>query len=109
MTRMKKKNKRAKRLIKNYKKLGFKKFMKKWSEGIEGITPLQNARTSLMGTYLILVGIIFGIVVTSIGKVWWMVIILCGSLIVTTMSWVSTYQKFKKFKEIDRIMKEMQK
>lgn len=96
-----------KRLIKNFRELGIKKFFKRWLEGIEGITPLQQTVTTLLGVIIVVVGILYGIVVTLIGAIYWMVIILGGSLIIVTIQFISTWQKYKKFKEVNRLMKEI--
>jgi len=83
-------------------KLSFKEFIKRWKDGIEGITPLQQAKTTLWSYPLVLGGIITGIVIMSLRKEWWLILILSGSLPMTLMGLLSTYQKYKRFKKIEK-------
>jgi hypothetical protein len=78
--------------------------MERWKKGIEGITPLQQTKTSLMGVHIVLAGIFWGIVVIAIAQIWWLFVILIGSLIVTITQWIGTYQKYKKFKAVEEVM-----
>lgn len=87
-------------------KLKFKEFMRRWALGIQGITPLQQAKTSLLGVWIVITGIIWGIVVTWIAEMWWLLIVLVGSLIVTAVQLLSTWQKFKTYKRIAQAQKE---
>jgi len=89
--------------IGQYRKMGGKEFMKKWVEGIQGITPLQQIKISLMGVRLVIIGIVWGMVVTAIGMVWWLFAILFGSLIVTIMQWLGMKQKFYRFKQMEKL------
>ncbi len=93
--------------------LSFKQFMKRWKAGIEGITPLQQAKTTLMGTWIVISGIIGGMGVMAIVRPadiwWWSEIILLGSLIITGIQLLSGVQKYWKFKEQDKIQKEFER
>jgi predicted tellurium resistance membrane protein TerC len=93
-------------------KLSFKQFMKRWKEGIEGITPLQQAKTSVMGTWIIISGLIGGISVMAIVRPentwWWFLVILGGSLIVTCVQMIGGLQKLWKFKEQAKIQKQFE-
>ena len=92
-------------------KLSFKQFMKRWGKGIEGITPLQQTTTQLLGIWITMTGIIAGIVVNALvrmeGVWWWVEIILVGSLIVTAVSLLGLYQKYKIYKRVDEEMKKL--
>lgn len=94
-------------------KLSFRSFMKKWKEGIEGITPLQQAKTSVLGTWIIISGLIGGISIMAIIRPentwWWFLVILTGSLIVTTIQLIGSLQKLWKFKEQEKIQKQFEK
>jgi hypothetical protein len=89
-------------------KLTFKQFIKRWGKGIEGITPLQQTKTSLLGFPLIYGGTITGIIIMILRKEWWLLLILSGSLPILTMSLVSTLQKYLTQKKIHNIMKELE-
>lgn len=107
--------KRRKYFAKDMKgdKLGFKEFMKRWKLGIEGITPLQQAKTNLMGTWIVISGILGGIIINAlvrIGTQWiWIEVILVGSLIVTVMQMIGGLQKYWRFKETDKVQKQFEK
>jgi hypothetical protein len=103
-------NQRVKNLVKNYKKMGTKKFFSKWAEGMEGVTPIQQARMSLLGNVIILVGLVWGIIYGFLFHLWaWLIIILFGSLVVLLVSMLGAWQKFKRFKLVENAQKEMAK
>jgi len=77
--------------------LTWKEYMKKWRDGIEGITPLQQANIQIRGTYIIILGLCCGIFITmlNIKDLWWLSLILVGGLFNSAMQWVGLYQKKK--------------
>lgn len=91
------------------RELTFKQFLKSWKEGMEGITPLQQTKTTLWSFPLVLGGIITGIIIMILRKEWWLVAILSGSLPITLIQVLSTWQKFKQQKRIYDTMKELEK
>jgi hypothetical protein len=107
-----KQDKGIKKTFRKYKELGTKKFFKRWGEGIEGITPLQEVKTSMIGTGMILIGVLFGIIVDSVVRLknfwWWTDLILVGSFIVTTIQIIGQYKKYKIHKRIEQTMKEIE-
>jgi hypothetical protein len=88
--------------------LTFRQFLGRWGKGIEGITPLQQTKTSLLGFPLIYGGTITGIIIMILRKEWWLLLILVGSLPILTMSLVSTLQKYITQKKIYQTMKELE-
>ena len=90
-------------------KLSTKTFFSKWKEGIDGITPLQSVKSTILGTWIVMTGLISGIIVTCLIRIenvwWWMLIILSGSLFITVISFIGLLQKYWKFKETDKIQK----
>ena len=94
-------------------KLSFRGFLKRWAKGIEGITALQQAKAQVMGTWITLVGITAGIIVTAIVRIqnmwWWIEVILVGSLIVTGTAQIGAIQKFKRLKAVEMEMLESMK
>ncbi|GBE19386.1 hypothetical protein BMS3Abin17_00109 [archaeon BMS3Abin17] len=88
------------------KKVKTKEFFKRWKDGVNGITPLQQVKTTLWSFPLIIGGLITGIVISIINKSWWLVLILSGSLPITLMQIVSTYQKYRAIKRVEEAMKE---
>ena len=67
----------------------------------------------MWGTWIIITGIISGIVINALVRLtnqwWWIEVILIGSLIVTTMQIIGSIQKYWRFKEIDKVQKELEK
>ncbi len=94
---------------KDGRKLSMKEFFKEWGKGIEGITPLQQTKTTLWSYPLVLGGILAGVVIMIIRQEWWLLVILGGSFPISLMGLVSTYQKYRQQKKIYDLMKEMEK
>ncbi len=92
-------------------KLKFKEFIKRWKSGIEGITPLQSCKTQLMGIWITISGIIAGIIINCLVRIqyqWiWITVVLSGSFILVIINFISTLQKYWKFKLIEEEMKKL--
>jgi len=90
-----------------------KEFMKRWKDGVEGITALQQAKMQIMGIWITITGIIAGMVVNALVRMedvwWWVEIILVGSLILTLVQFLGTWQKYIKYKMSEEIMKNLNK
>ncbi len=80
-----------------------KEFFKRWKSGIEGITPLTQTNIQVRSTWIMLLGVSLGIVVSlfAFSNMWWVFIILLGALGNTLMQLVSLKQKQKILKEFD--------
>ena len=95
------------------KKMGIKKFFERWKEGIEGISPLQQARTSLLGNWITLSGIVAGLTINALVRIknqWiWIEVILFGSLILVVIQMIGGLQKFWRFKEVEKAQKEFER
>lgn len=89
-------------------KLSLREFLSLWGKGIKGITPLQQAKTNLLGLWITITGIISGISVNALVRMvnqwWWIEIILVGSLIITVVSMISAYQKYYSLKKVHDTM-----
>ncbi len=86
-----------------------KQFFKRWKDGIEGATPMQQTRIALWAFLPLFAGIFWGIAITFIGKTYWMCLILCGSLPLTSVQFLSNWQKYKSQKHIQKVMDELNK
>lgn len=95
-------------LIKNYRELGGREFLRRWKQGIQSITPLQQTKISLIGICMMLFGVIVGLISTFLTKTWWLFIILSGSLILISMNFLANIQKYFAFKKIDAACKEVE-
>ena len=91
--------------------LSFKGFFKMWGKGVEGITPLQQAKASILGVWIVLTGLISGIIVNCIVRLkdtwWWLTIILVGSLFLTLIQTVGFYQRYKILKRVEDQVKQL--
>lgn len=83
------------------RKLTAKEFIERFKEGVTQISPIQQARTSLVGQGIILGGVIFGLIVNLVAHVWWLFVILLGSLIVVSTATLGAWQKFKVLKKME--------
>lgn len=92
--------------------LTIKQFLKEWGKGIDGITPIQITFSQLLGNYIVLAGIISGIIVNALVRMenvwWWVEIILVGSLLLTLLAFLGTLQKYRRIKLINKQMKELE-
>ena len=76
--------------------------------GMTKVTPLQMAEISNWGYYLVIGGIIFGVISTLITKAWWMAVILIGSLVLTAVGFLGNWQKVKALKTQDDMIKQLE-
>ena len=78
-----------------------KEFFSRWKQGIQSITPLQQTKISLQGVVMVLVGVIIGLISTFMTGVWWLFIVLIGSLFLTTVNLIGTLQRYFALKNLD--------
>ena len=76
-------------------KLTYNQFMSKWKEGMRGVTPFQQTRMQLNSTYIMLIGILCGFVITlfNLKNLWWLSIILGAAFFNTSISALGLWQK----------------
>lgn len=91
------------------KKITAKEFGQRFAKGIEGITPLQQTKTSLMSFLPIIAGQAWGITVTLISKTYWLSLILLGSLPLTLIQLLGTWQRYKALLRVEEAMKGVKK
>ena len=82
---------------KSGEKISWKEFMKRWKKGIEGITPYQQVKMTIRSTWIVVIGLVAGIVVScfNLKNLWWLMIILVGGLFNTLIIQLGNYQKHK--------------
>ena len=92
--------------------LTLKQFFKLWRRGIDGITLIQQLKSQIMGTWIVITGMLAGMIVNAIVRLkavwWWLEIILFGSLIITSMGMVGTLQKYWRQKQVEETIKELE-
>ena len=86
-------------------KLTYNQFMSKWKEGMRGITPYQQTRMQLNSTYIMLIGILCGFVITlfNLKNLWWLSIILGAAFFNTSISALGLWQKKISLQNIEEI------
>ena len=84
-----------------------KEFLERWKKGIQKVTPLQQTKISLQGVILVLIGVVVGIVSSFMTGIWWLLIVLCGSLFLTVINLIVTLQRYFSLKEIDKQFNEV--
>jgi hypothetical protein len=92
---------------KDGKELSYKEFMARWKTGMKGITQYQQSSMQLNSTYIMLVGILCGFVITlfNLKNLWWLSIILAGALFNTTISALGVWQKKIALWEMEKLIR----
>jgi len=94
---------------KDGRELSFKQFLSIWwNDGVLATTPLQQKKVALWAYMPIFAGVLWGIVITFIGKTYWLCLILLGSLPITTIQFISTLQQYKSIKKVEEVMKNIE-
>jgi len=88
-------------------KLSLKEFIKRFKEGVETTNAIQQTKITLWSYPLVLGGITTGLIIMGLRGEWWLVLILSGSLPMTLMGLLSTWQRYKAYKKIDEEMKKL--
>lgn len=86
-----------------------KQFFQKWKQGIMNITPLQQLESTQKGNWVMLIGIIAGIIVMAFKfkEFWWIEIILVASLFNHSLMMLGIQQKINLFRKIESVAKEV--
>ncbi len=82
-----------------------KEFMSRFKDGVVNITPYQQARIVYKNSYLMLFGVLAGLIFTlfSFKNLWWLSIILFSAFINTVVVQIGNYQKYIAFKNIEEL------
>ncbi len=88
--------------------LTIKQFTSRYKDGVVSISPLQQTTTTLWAFLPMFAGIIWGIVVTLIRGMFWMSLILGGSLPITSVQFISNFQKYRAQKAASDMMRELE-
>jgi len=91
-------------------KLTYKEFMARWSAGIKGVTQYQQTKMQLNSTYIMLIGILCGFVITlfNLSNLWWLSIILGAAFFNTGVSALGLWQKKVALGEIEKMFNEVE-
>ena len=65
---------------KSGKKINSKEFFSRWKRGIQGITPFQQIKIQIRSTWITIIGLLCGIVISAVNLevLWWLLLILVG-------------------------------
>ena len=99
-------NRTGARLMKDKsgKEITTKEFMQRWKQGIQTVTPFQQTKINIMGSILVLVGVVIGLIIMFTTKTWWLLIILCGSLFLSSTSFIQILQKYFVLSKLNKMM-----
>lgn len=86
-------------------KVSWRQFFHEWKEGMEKVTPLQQAQITQWGFLISSIGVIWGIIFSFRIGYYWMMIILIGGFIVLTVQFLGNWQKKQLLKRMDEAMK----
>lgn len=83
-------------------KLTPKEFWLRFKQGMAEATPLQQTRMQILFTWIMVTGLVLGIVVSAFGwrKLWWVIVILVAALGNTSIGLIALYQKYKALKNV---------
>lgn len=86
-----------------------KEFFTKWKEGIMKVTELQKIRQQIISTWIMIIGIICGIVIACFNfrGFWWLIIILIAALFNTVVGQLTLYQKKNWLEKIEKSIQEV--
>jgi len=85
-------------------KITAKEFVNRWKQGIEDITPLQQIKTQIYFTRILLFGILCGffIAIYSWKNMWWLAIVLGAAFGNTFVQIVALQQKKKMISQMEQ-------
>ena len=83
-----------------------KSFLEKWKAGIAKVTPLQRLEATQRSNWIMVVGLIAGIIVMlwKLKEFWWIELILGASLFNQVMTMIGIHQQIKAFRKVEEIM-----
>lgn len=93
---------------KSGKEISYKEFMERWKTGMKGVTQYQQTKMQLNSTYIMLIGIACGFVITlfNFKNLWWLTIILGAAFFNTGIGALGTWQKKLALGEMEKLIQE---
>jgi hypothetical protein len=90
------------------KEVTWSEFKTRWKSGIQKVTPSQQVKSQILFTYITIIGLLCGIVVSiwKFSTLWWLGIILLAGLGNTIVGLVGIYQKKFQLQKYEDIIKE---
>jgi|TARA_R100000789_G_scaffold30675_1_gene34369 hypothetical protein len=93
---------------KDGKKITYAEFMERWKTGMKGITQSQQTKMQLNSTYIMLIGIACGFVISLFNwsNLWWLAIILGAAFFNTGVGALGLWQKKIAYAEMEKMIEE---
>jgi hypothetical protein len=93
------------KLIKNYRELGGKEFLRRWKEGTQSVSPLEQTKAQIVFTRITLLGMTlgFGVSIWQGKNLWWLALILGGAIGNTYISYLGLKQKIKLLEQFNQL------
>jgi hypothetical protein len=90
------------------KEVSRKEFIERWKKGIAMVTPLQQTKSQIFFTYITIIGLLCGIVVSiwQFKTLWWLAIILLAGLGNTIIGLIGIIQKRNQLERVEKMIKE---
>lgn len=85
-----------------------KEFWSRWKAGINAVTPLEQTRSQLVFSWITIIGVLCGIIVSiiSVKNLWWLLIILIAALGNSIVGVIGIYQKYSLLLQHKKLMDE---
>lgn len=87
-------------------KLTPREFFSRWKQGIISISQYEQVKAQIRSTWLVVVGIICGLVISIINAqtLWWLCIVLLGALGNTMVQLISLIQRRNALKQFEHLL-----
>ena len=86
-------------------KLSLKQFIARWKEGINNITPGQSTKAVLYGHWILIFGIVWGLIYSFIQGFYWLSAIMTGALIINIFGLIGVIQRNNFIRKTEEEMK----
>ena len=82
-------------------------FFTKWKKGIQEITPEQSSKINFVGIAFVFIGIFIGLAVTWKNEVYWLFLVLVGSLFLSTVNLIGMLQRYFQIIDFNKKLQEV--
>jgi len=86
-----------------------REFFSRWKQGIRDATPFQLIKINLMGVFIMIIGIAWGLYATYITGAYWLFLILIGSSFLTLTTLISMLKQYKALKDLNKRLEDYNK
>ena len=88
-----------------------KPFLERWRKGIAMVTPLQRLEVTQRSNWIMLFGLVAGMVVMSwkLKDFWWIEFILIASLFNQAVTMIGIHQQINAFRKVEEVINETER